>query len=97
MDEKTRNEFLETIPSSASIREEMQQSEEYKNKISKGIQILNRRIALAKEQGLNCTGFVGFDFKYESEFKRLYKEKGYWFKPTGYIGGVRQDTEEICW
>lgn len=34
---------------------------------------------------------------YEEEVKELFRSKGYTFRPTGYIGGVWQRTENICW
>lgn len=34
---------------------------------------------------------------YESEVKSKFKQAGYTIKPTGYIGGVWQRTEDICW
>ena len=33
----------------------------------------------------------------EEELKQMFREKGYTFKPTGYIGGVWQRTIDICW
>ena len=35
--------------------------------------------------------------EWESDMRKHYKELGYWFEPTGYIGGVWQKTEDICW
>ena len=35
--------------------------------------------------------------KYDEEVKELFIAKGYTFRPTGYIGGVWQRTENICW
>ena len=29
--------------------------------------------------------------------KAEFRKHGYTFKPTGVIGGVRQDSEQICW
>ena len=34
---------------------------------------------------------------YASEIKAKFKQAGYIIKPTGYIGGVWQLTEDICW
>jgi len=34
---------------------------------------------------------------YESQIKKLFEQKGYYFTPTGYIGGVWQRTEDINW
>ena len=35
--------------------------------------------------------------KYDDAVKKLFQDKGYTFRPTGYIGGVWQRTEHICW
>ncbi len=97
MDNQTKVEFLSEIPSAQVIRVETQEGENYKKAILKAITNLNERINRAKNNGLTDTCFGGFPYKYEYELKRLYKEKGYWFKPTGIIGGVYQTTEQICW
>jgi hypothetical protein len=34
---------------------------------------------------------------YASEIKAKFKQAGYIIRPTGYIGGVWQLTEDICW
>lgn len=34
---------------------------------------------------------------YAEEIKKKFVNAGYIIKPTGYIGGVWQDTEDICW
>lgn len=34
---------------------------------------------------------------YASEVKEKFRQAGYIIKPTGYIGGVWQLTEDICW
>ena len=34
---------------------------------------------------------------YAGEVKEKFKQAGYIIKPTGYIGGVWQLTEDICW
>lgn len=34
---------------------------------------------------------------YASEVKEKFRQAGYTIKPTGYIGGVWQLTEDICW
>ena len=35
--------------------------------------------------------------RYDEEVKAEFMKKGYTFRPTGYIGGVWQRTEQICW
>lgn len=34
---------------------------------------------------------------YADEIKKRFRDAGYVIKPTGYIGGVWQLTEDICW
>ena len=34
---------------------------------------------------------------FEDEVKSEFQKHGYRFEPTGYIGGVWQRTENICW
>lgn len=34
---------------------------------------------------------------YQDEVKKRFQKAGYIVKPTGYIGGVWQLTEDICW
>lgn len=96
MDTQTKNELLSEIPSAQDVRKQLQENEIYKAEIAKCIGYTNDSIKRAKDRGLTHTTFCNYG-KYEDELKRLYKEKGYWFKPTGYCGGVRQDSEEICW
>jgi hypothetical protein len=96
MDNQTKVEFLNDIPSAKVVRQETEENEVYKKEIAKYIGYTNDSIQSAKDRGLTHTTFCS-QGKYEDELKRLYKEKGYWFKPTGYYGGVRQDSEEICW
>lgn len=35
--------------------------------------------------------------KYYYAVKEEFQKHGYTFRPTGSIGGVRQDSEQICW
>lgn len=35
--------------------------------------------------------------RFDDEVKEEFKKHGYTFAPTGYIGGVWQITENICW
>lgn len=35
--------------------------------------------------------------RFDDEIKAMFKKQGYTFKPTGYVGGVWQRTEDICW
>lgn len=59
--------------------------------------LVMRNIARASMAG--CRDTV-FDPRPESQYRAV-KEKfmslGYTFRPTGVVGGVRQDSEQICW
>ena len=35
--------------------------------------------------------------EFEDDIKKKFLSSGYVIKPTGYIGGVWQRTEDICW
>ena len=61
-------------------------------------------IEKANERGLRSTCFTptmgyvnGRYIDCEEELKNMFRNKGYSFKPTGYIGGVWQKTIDICW
>ena len=42
--------------------------------------------------------YITFPFcDYEDEIRKKFRAAGYTIKPTGYIGGVWQQTEDICW
>lgn len=54
----------------------------------------------AAKKGMNHCVFYPHDTVWDCwvpEMKEHYKKLGYNFQPTGYIGGVLQDTLEICW
>lgn len=72
------------------------------------VQAVVRDIENASKQGRRSTCFnppaYWFDtefgrsfIRYDEEVKEEFKKKGYTFRPTGYIGGVWQRTEHICW
>ena len=51
-----------------------------------------------KEWGYeNCTPYEYRFCDYEEEIKKKFINAGYIIKPTGYIGGVWQRTEDIMW
>lgn len=41
----------------------------------------------------NTKRYLDFEF----ELEKLLKEYGFRIQPTGYIGGVYQNTKDICW
>ena len=60
----------------------------------------NKSILRASENGCNSTCFSVHGTIYEGfeeEMVKYYKDLGYKIKPTGVVGGVMQETMDICW
>ncbi len=82
------------------ITENMRNDRE--EKVSKIIENINRDIKRASEKGLHeCYFACSKDSYSEAAFYKEVREKfesyGYRIKPTGFIGGVWQRTENIEW
>ncbi len=88
-------DILELIPSMQQTRKELSQNEIYRKELKKQIDNMNKRIEYAKNKGYSSTCWCVYE--HEHQIRAMYKEKGYTFKPTGYVGGVWQETEDICW
>lgn len=61
---------------------------------------VDNQIRRAIERGENQAYFacdIDGDSDVYSEIRAKYEKAGYRIVPTGYIGGVRQRTEHICW
>ena len=61
---------------------------------------IDDRIRSAVERGNTYTYFPcdrDVDKDVYDEIRRKYERAGYEIKPTGYIGGVWQLSEDICW
>jgi len=56
-----------------------------------------RYIEKASAAGLRDTVFDPRPISMYDDVKAEFRKHGYTFKPTGVCGGVRQDTEQICW
>ncbi len=56
-----------------------------------------RAIEKASEQGKRQCCFNPHPADQYNAVKAEFQKFGYRVVPTGIIGGVRQDTEEICW
>lgn len=56
-----------------------------------------KRIREASASGYRNTTFNPHPVEQYDAVKAEFRKNGYTFKPTGRIGGVWQDTEEICW
>lgn len=78
------------------ITDEMRNSKQ--KKIDELVEIVNDRIRYAVEQGRHeaCFAIDKHDTYYH-EVRKMFEERGYKIKPTGYIGGVWQETEDIYW
>lgn len=58
----------------------------------------NKAIKHAIEQNrTSCVFYLDKDAELYSEVRTIFERAGYKIKPTGYIGGVWQLTENICW
>lgn len=71
---------------------------EHQNRIDEIVEKQNRSIKSAIERNCHSACFV-LD-KYDSDYievRNIFERAGYVIKPTGYIGGVWQSTEDICW
>lgn len=68
-----------------------------KDGFEKAVQSVVRSIQRASEQGYRKTCFNPSDNRYYDAVKKEFLKNGYWFTPTGYIGGVWQRSENINW
>lgn len=69
-------------------------------RISKIEKRIDDKIRNAVQRGESCTYFYcdkDADKDVYDEIRSNYERAGYKIKPTGYIGGVWQLTEDICW
>ena len=67
-------------------------------KVSEIIDRINERIKYAVGQGWNDATFCcDKDSPFYTEVRQKFEKAGYTIKPTGYVGGVWQLTEDICW
>ncbi|NDD52323.1 hypothetical protein EBZ39_00325 [bacterium] len=84
------------IKTAANVRNEMLQNENYKAAVEKQINYVMRSIETAKSRGYSHACFCVHP-SYEREIKNMFLTAGYTFKPTGYVGGVWQLSQDICW
>jgi len=84
------------IKSAATVRNEMLQNDDYKAAVEKQTSLVMRSIENAKSQGYSHACFCVHP-SYEHEIKNMFLAAGYTFKPTGYVGGVWQLSQDICW
>lgn len=78
------------------ITNEMRNSKQ--KKIDELVEMVNDRIRYAVKYGRHEACFaINKDDTYYHDVRRMFEEQGYKIKPTGYIGGVWQETEDIYW
>lgn len=97
------------IKSANEVREIATQNEHYEMGYKQAVESVMRAIEKASQEGRRKTCFNPSAYWYETEYgtrtfmrfddevKSEFKKHGYTFEPTGYIGGVWQRTENICW
>lgn len=72
-------------------------SQQNRDDFDKACAYIMRRIENASAAGLRDTVFDPRPITMYDAVKAEFRKHGYTFKPTGIIGGVRQDSEQICW
>ena len=97
------------IRSASELREVTNKNERYEKGFKQAVESVIRAIERASERGHRKTCFnpsaywyitedgIRTFMSFDDEVKEEFKKYGYKFQPTGYIGGVWQLTEDICW
>ena len=97
------------IKSAKEMRETATKNEHYEKGYKRAVESVMRSIERASKIGLRktcfCPSIYWYDIEdgtrnyinFDDEVKAEFKKQGYKFKPTGYVGGVWQKTEDICW
>ena len=80
------------IPSANEVWEKQTNKDEFQKSCEKVL----RDIEKAAREGRRKVCFNPSMGQYDA-VKRAFENKGYYFTPTGYIGGVWQRTENINW
>lgn len=82
------------IPTASRTRSETASNADFQ----KGVNSVLREIEKAKAAGkYQCNFYPYCNGDYYDSIKALFQKHGYTFRPTGYVGGVWQTTENICW
>lgn len=87
---------MSAIKEARQVRNEMTQTATYQAAVNEAVQQQMNLIERAIADGRTHVVF-SVPRAYETEVKRLFIEKGYTFLPTGYYGGVWQQSEDIYW
>lgn len=81
------------IPTASSVL-----SQQNQDAFNKDVLSVLRAIEKASANGDRQTTFnPPSGYRFYDAVKDEFLKKGYSFKPTGYIGGVWQHSERICW
>jgi len=80
-----------------SAKETLQNTpmEGYNYEVESVLKSIKKASEAGKRHTCFCPSYRYGDY-YDS-VKQAFLERGYRFSPTGVIGGVMQDSEEICW
>ena len=76
---------------------EVWNNQENKGGFEKACEGVIRDINRAQKNGYRETCFDPYPVEFYDSVKREFQRHGYTFRPTGFIGGVWQRTEHICW
>jgi hypothetical protein len=97
------------IRNASELKEATMKNEHYEKGYKQAVESVMRAIERASQEGRRKTCFnpsaywyvtesgVRTFMRFDDEVKVEFKKHGYRFEPTGYIGGVLQRTENICW
>ena len=80
------------IPSPDEIVASMETSE-----LDKSIESVVQAIVKASREGRYSTCFNPYHHHLYDVVKERFLLEGYTFRPTGRVGGIWQDSEDICW
>ena len=73
------------------------QKQQNKGDFDRACESVLREIEKAQKIGRRDACFDPRPCEQYDAVKREFERHGYTFRPTGYIGGVWQHTEHICW
>lgn len=97
------------IRNANEMRAVAEENNHYEIGYKKAIESVMRAIERASKEGFKKTCFnpsaywyttesgIRTYMRFDDEVKNEFKKHGYRFEPTGYVGGVLQRTENICW
>lgn len=72
-------------------------NQENKGDFDRACDIVIREIEKAAEAGRRYAHFDPRPVEQYDAVKAAFEQRGFSFRPTGYVGGVWQQTERVCW